>query len=172
MATTTSAVATSFFTISRPSGFIGFSVRPRLLRPSCRNMAPSPVSVTGDEAVFRAVNFFDSDDVGTKICQECRAIRACDIAPEVQHPDALNTLLMCLFPVEKLKQRTIGNPPGILSLPQEPVQPDSRRLPAMIHLSILLVMGCCGFLSPAGVRYTLEVKRHRIIPRTPLLSRS
>ena len=36
-----------------------------------------------DEAVFRAVNFFDADDVGTKICQECRAVRARDIAPKV-----------------------------------------------------------------------------------------
>ena len=34
---------------------------------------------------FRAVNFFNADDVGTKICQE--NVQAA-IAPKVQYPDA------------------------------------------------------------------------------------
>src|SRR5882724_12311684 len=42
-----SDTATSFFTISRPAGFTGLSVRPSLLRPIWRNMAPSPPSATG-----------------------------------------------------------------------------------------------------------------------------
>ena len=46
-ATTTSAVATSRRTISRPAGFIGLSVSDRLFRFICRNMPPSPVGVTG-----------------------------------------------------------------------------------------------------------------------------
>ena len=39
--------ATSFLTISRPAGFMGLSVRPSLLRPIWRNIAPSPPSATG-----------------------------------------------------------------------------------------------------------------------------
>src|SRR5580693_887388 len=33
--------------MSRPAGFIGLSVRPSLLRPIWRNIAPSPPSATG-----------------------------------------------------------------------------------------------------------------------------
>ena len=44
---TTSAVPTSLRTISRPSGLSGFRVRQRLLRLTCRNIAPMPSSVTG-----------------------------------------------------------------------------------------------------------------------------
>jgi len=55
---------------------------------------------------------------------------------------------MCLFPVEKLKQRTTGNPPGKLSLPQEPVQPDPRGLPAIIQLSVLLNRELLQVLEP------------------------
>src|SRR5258708_5644657 len=47
LAITTSDWATSFFTISRPAGFMGLSVRPSLLRPIWRNIAPSPPSTTG-----------------------------------------------------------------------------------------------------------------------------
>ena len=47
LATTTSAVATSWRTISRPSGFMGLSVRPSLLRPSWRKSEPSPAGEMG-----------------------------------------------------------------------------------------------------------------------------
>src|SRR5262245_30242714 len=47
LATTTSAVATSFFTISRPFGDDGSSVIARLLRFMTRNIAPTPSSPTG-----------------------------------------------------------------------------------------------------------------------------
>src|SRR4051812_39854862 len=42
-----SETATSFLTISRPAGFTGLSVRPSLLRPIWRNIAPSPPWATG-----------------------------------------------------------------------------------------------------------------------------
>src|SRR5258708_14478119 len=47
LAITTSDWATSFLTMSAPAGFMGLSVRPSLLRPIWRNIAPSPPSTTG-----------------------------------------------------------------------------------------------------------------------------
>ena len=47
LATTTSAVATSFLTTSRPSGAAGSSVIARLFRFMTRNMAPTPSAPTG-----------------------------------------------------------------------------------------------------------------------------
>jgi hypothetical protein len=44
LATTTSAVATSFRTISRPFGAAGSNVIPSLLRFIARNIAPPPVN--------------------------------------------------------------------------------------------------------------------------------
>jgi hypothetical protein len=46
-ATTTSAVATSFCTISRPCGCAGSSVMPRLFRFIARYSAPAPSAATG-----------------------------------------------------------------------------------------------------------------------------
>jgi hypothetical protein len=70
LAITTSDTATSFRTISWPAGFMGLSVRPSLLRPICRNMAPSPPSATGvTQRSFAAVELLDADHLGAEVAQ-------------------------------------------------------------------------------------------------------
>ena len=109
MATTTSAVATSFLTNLAALGCCRVQGHPKLVaihRQEHGTAALRP-GADGDElAVFATTNPFDVDHLGTEIGQKCRTERAGNVTPEIEHAnafeDARQLPLLPLPPIRNL----------------------------------------------------------------------
>ena len=109
LATTTSAVATSFLTISRPSRCGRIERHPELVavhRQEHRTTASGASADRDVSAVLAALDPLDADHLGAEIAQQCGAKRPRDVAAEIEHAD----------PIEYARHRT---PPAL-------AEPDRR----------------------------------------------
>ena len=92
MATTTSAVATSFLTISRPRGEAGVERHAELVavhRQEHRAAAIRPRADRDQAAILAAAKPLDADHLGAEVAEQRGAERAGDVAAEIEDADTV-----------------------------------------------------------------------------------